>query len=314
MSESKIANPREYVNPVLLEDAGRGLASSARRLLDYERYLDGLEHQKMRDELLPPAVEQRVGGSIQDNLADAEAMSRQILELTSELDGVGAFEAMFSSLDERSEPVGASELIKETSDVLEDWLEQRGLPSSTWRWAIQHAEWEGLAARTEDGEIVVSQGDRTIGVFSATPSAEIDAVSFVARAYGLPPAIAPADDGHGPLRLSSSEMVEMAERALITFYRWRARRTTLDGVQVLPTGIWWVIVILVIAIIIVVAGASILVLCGIGSITDKGVCTVGALLLILGFIGLAIAGLGAPAGPPTDDPDYDYDTEPDPFG
>jgi hypothetical protein len=259
-------------------------------------------------------VEQHVGSSIQGNLADAETMGRQILELTSELDDVGAFEVLFSSIDERIEPGSVPKAIKEVSDDFDGWLEQRGLSPSTWRWAAQYANWEDVGARIEDGAIVVSRGDRTVGVISATPSAETDAASFVARAYGLPPAIARADDDRGPLRLSASEMVEMAVRELITFYRWRARRTALDGVQVLPTGIWWVVIILVIAIILVVAGASILILCGIGSITDTGVCAIGAALLILGFIGLAIAGLGYAGGPPTDDPDYDYETEPDPFG
>src|SRR5262245_38840029 len=118
MAESKTANPRTYVDPVLLEDSGRGLAASARRLLDYERYLDGLEHEKMRDELLPPAVELSVGESIQGNLADAAAMSGQILGLTGEMDEVGAFEALFSSLHRRSKPLNAPELVKQTSGVL----------------------------------------------------------------------------------------------------------------------------------------------------------------------------------------------------
>jgi hypothetical protein len=315
MAESKIANPQTYVNPVLLEDAGRGLAASAGRLLDYERYLDGLEHQMMRDEPLPPAVERSLGSSIQGNVADAETMSRQVLELTGELDAVGAFEALFSSLDERFEQAGAPELIKEASGSLENWLEQRGLPSTTWRWAAGHIRWDGVAARAEDGAIVVSRRDRTIGVISAAPSAEMDAASFVTRAYGLPPSIARTGDRHGPLRLSASESVEMAERALTTFYRWRAQRTALDGIQVCPTGIWWVVIVLVIAVILVVAGASILILCGIGSITNQGLCTIGVLLLVLGFIGLAIGGAGyVESDPPKDSPDYDYDTEPDPFG
>ena len=314
MSKSLTEERHTYVNPVALDDAGRGLIASARRLLDYERYLEGLEHQKMRDEVLPPAVEQRVGSSIQGNLADAETLCRQVLDLTSELDDVGAFEAMFSSLDERFEAGSLPKAVEEVSGVVGEWLQQRGLPSSTLRWAAQYAEWDDVGARAEAGSIVLFRGDRTIGVISATPDAEWDPASFVARAYGLPPSVAREDDDERPLRVSASELVDVAVRELITFYRWRAKRTALDGVQVLATGIWWVVVILVIAIILVVAGASILILCAIGSITDAGLCAIGALLLILGFIGLAIAGLGSGSGPPTDDPDYDYDTEPDPFG
>src|SRR5215212_3858159 len=167
MPESEIEERQKYVNPVLLEDSVRGLTASGGRLLDYERYLDGLERLKMRDEFLPRAVEQRVGSSIQENLADAETMGRHILELTTELDDVGAFEAMFDSLDERIEPGGVPEVIKEVSGVLEEWLEQRGLPSSVWQWAAEYADWDDVGARAEAGAIVVSQGDRTIGVISA---------------------------------------------------------------------------------------------------------------------------------------------------
>lgn len=314
MAETKIEERHMYVDPVALEDAGRGLVASAGRLLDYERYLDGLEHLKMRDEILPLEVERRVGTSIQGNLADAETMCRQIVELTSELSDVGAFETLFSSLDERIEPGGVPRAIKEVSGPLGEWLEQRGLPLSTVQWAAQYADWDDLGARTEAGSIVISREDRTIAVISATPSAEADPAAFVARAYGLPPSIAHAGDAPGPLRLSISELVDANVREFITFYRWRARRTAVDGVQVLPTGIWWIVVIIVIAVILIVAGASIAILCNIGSITAQGLCAIAPLLLILGFIGLAIAGLGSGSGPPADDPDYDYDTDPDPLG
>ncbi len=42
-------------------------------------------------------------------------------------------------------------VIKEVSGVLEEWLQQRGLPSSTLQWAAQYAEWEDLGARAEAG-------------------------------------------------------------------------------------------------------------------------------------------------------------------
>ena len=77
MPESEIEERQKYVNPVLLEDSVRGLMPSAGRLLDYERYLYGLERLKTRDESLPAAVEQHVGSSIQGNLADAETMGPQ---------------------------------------------------------------------------------------------------------------------------------------------------------------------------------------------------------------------------------------------
>jgi hypothetical protein len=323
MPESEIEERQKYVNPVLLEDSVRGVMASAGRLLDYERYLYGLERLKTRDESLPAAVEQHVSSSIQGNLADAETMGRQILELTTELDQVGAFEALFSSLDERIEPGSVPEVIKEVSPVLEEWLEQRGLPSSTWRRATQYADredvgaridWEDVGARAEAGAIVVFRGDRTIGVISATPSAEMDAASFVARAYGLPPAIPRADDGDRPLRLSASEMAEATVRALVTSYRWRARRTALDGVEVLPGG-WWIVVIIIIVVILVVAGASITILCSIGSITDKGICDVGIALLIAGFIlGLLILGPATSGPRDGDDPDYPGEDDPDPSG
>lgn len=203
MTESGIEERHSHVNPVALEDAAGGVTATARRLLDYERYLDALEHQKMRDGSLPPAVEQRVGRSIQGNLADAEMLCNQILELTSELDDVGAFETLFSSFDERIEPGGLPKAIEEVSGRLEGWLEQRGLPASTLRWAAEYAEWDDVGARAEAGSISLFRGDRQIAVITPTPDAEWDPASFVARAYGLPPSIRRPDDDDRPFRVSA---------------------------------------------------------------------------------------------------------------
>src|SRR5262245_33018054 len=189
MTETGTEERHTHVNPVALEDAAGGVTASARRLLDYERYLDGLEHQKMRDESLPPAVEQQVGSSIQGNLADAEQLCSQILDLTSELDAVGAFETLFSQFDDRIEAGSMGKTVEAASGRLEGWLEQRGLPLSTFRWAAQYAEWDDVGARAEAGSIVLFRGDREIAVITPTPDPEWDAESFVARAYGLPPSI-----------------------------------------------------------------------------------------------------------------------------
>src|SRR5205814_10301499 len=137
-------------------------------------------------------------GSIQGNLADAELLCTQILELTSELDDVGAFEFLFSSLDERFEAGSLPKAIEDVSGRLEGWLEQRGLPTSTFRWAAQYAEWDDVGARAEAGSITLFRGDRQIAVISPTADAEWDAASFVARAYGLPPSIRRADDDDRP--------------------------------------------------------------------------------------------------------------------
>jgi hypothetical protein len=316
MRENNFTERFRHVNPVLLEDAGASLITSVQRLLDYERFLDGLEHLKMRDGFLPLAVERQVGASIQGNLADAEMAGRQIHELATHLEDLGAFEALFASVDDGITPGGVPALLEKHSAVLERWLEQRGMTTSTWRWALQqYADWDGLGARVEAGAIVVTRGYRTIGVISPGRGANVDAASFVARAYGLSPSFPRIDDGEQPIRLSASELLEIGMRELIAFYRRRARRTALDGVQVLPTGVWWVVVIIVIAVLLIAAGASITILCDIGSITSRGVCDLGIVLLALGFL-LLLVGVGGArkTRPDPNDPDPGIPHIPDPPG
>ena len=314
MPESTIAERIKYMNPVLLEDVSRGLTASARRLLEYERYLDGLEHLRMRDKSLPASVEQQVARSIQGNLADAETAGCLVLELATELEDLGAFEAMFSLIDGGIAPGSAPVVLKEQLGGLEDWLEQRGMPSNTWRWALQYADWEVLGARVEAGAIVVTRGERTIGVISATRRYPPDAASFVSRALGLPPAIARAEDGGEPIYVSASEALKIAVRELVSFCRGRVQHTTLDGVQVLPTGVWWVVVVLIVAVVLIVLGGSLLILCGIGSITDKGLCAIAPSILLLGFLALVVAGVAA-APPAGEDPGtYHFPEDPDPPG
>jgi hypothetical protein len=312
MPESNLVERFRHVNTVQLDDANRSLTAAARRLLEYERYLDRLEHLKMRDQSLPDAVERRVGRSIRGNLADAQTVARLTLELAAELEELGAFEALFSSIDKVIEPGSVPALLSEQGPVLERWLEQSGMPLETWRWALQSVDWNELGARVEDGSIVVTQGKRTIAAITAEGGARTDAASFVARGFGLSKGNARVDNGDEPLRLSATEALDTVVQELISFYGARARRTAVDGVQVLPTGIWWVVVIIVIAAFLIVAGASIIILCDIGSITDRGVCDLGVALLLLGFL---LAGVGLVGGkttrPDPNDPDPGI---PDPLG
>ncbi len=110
-------------------------------------------------------------------------------------------------------------------------------------------------------QTVLSRGDRTIGVISATPNAEWDPASFVTRAYGLPPSIARADDDYRPLRLSASP--GDGRRGCARADHLLPLESATHGIGRLAGAgdrIWWIVLIIVIAVILVVAGASILIL------------------------------------------------------
>jgi hypothetical protein len=282
--------------------------------LDYEQYLDGIEHLKTRDQSLPPVVEQEVSRSIQQNLSDATTVARTLAELVAKLEEVDALEALLSSSTAKIEAGGMGRVLDEGSGVLEHWLKEHGLPSRTWRWAISHLRRNDLGGRVEAGSIVVSRGDRTIGVISASRRAEAEAALFVSRAYGLPPSFPRgAHDREQPFRLSASELVDMAMDVLVTFYRSRATRTALDGVQVLETGIPVLIVFLIIAVVLVAVGAVLTLLCSVGVITDKGTCAVAPYFILVGFLGIAaVFGAGKIYSSGSDNPDPTDD--PDPYG
>lgn len=304
MPETHLVERFAHVNTVLVDDVTRSLITTARRLLEYERYLDGLEHLKMRDASLPTALERHVARSIQGNLADAQTAGRLVLELAHELEDRGCFESLFSSIDQAIEPGSLPALLREWGPVLEDWLGQRGMPSETWRWALQYGEWDDVGARVERDSIVVTQGKRTLAVITGARDASADAASFVARAYGFPRGTTGMDTGDAPIRLSALEALETAVQKLLTFYGGRARRTALDGVQVLPTGIWWVIVVLIVAAILIAVGGTITIFCAIGTVRDKTVCDVGLALLIVGFMVLLAGANGAnTSSPDPNDPE-----------
>jgi hypothetical protein len=72
-------------------------------------------------------------------------------------------------------------------------------------------------------------------------------------------------------------------KALVDNYESRSRVARREGVHLHDTGFPWLALLIVLFVVLVVAGATITVLCAIGTITDGTVCTIGLVMLLIGL-------------------------------
>jgi hypothetical protein len=297
---SELRERVRFLDPRLLEDTPRELVQLASRILRYERYLDHLELLKAKQGTLPGGVELSVGQSIQRALADVRQAGSLMLELIEHLELAGVLDLAVPNLAGRlPAPMrSAGSLVAEHGSYLETWVVERGMPLELWRWAVPYLDLNDLTAASEERNLRVLRGDTCIGVVMPTDESRLDAASML----GLRSRRAPA-------RVGAATALRSAVHALLTFYEKRARLTVTNGVQVLPTGIAWiVIVIIVVALIAFVVGLVISVMCWNGMIKDKTTCEFGVALMVAGLL----AGfVGAYTGGQQDETDP---SNPDPIG
>src|SRR5207249_1847543 len=218
MPMSTSAEPVKYVNPLMVDDASRGLVDAARRLLEYERFHDRLEIMKTEKGSLPPAVEQRVGRSIQATVLEARALGQFLIDVLEECEDVGALEVLMSSSAEHVKERSAASLLKEGSPYLEDWLERRGMPRELWQWALQYTNWHGLTFHIEEGTIIINAGHRKVRVLTSSQADVLDPASFVTRAFGLPLRYHASVETETAASVGLLSIVRTAMRTVASFY------------------------------------------------------------------------------------------------
>lgn len=275
-----VANEKEriaYLNPPELEEIARGLVAGARRFIEFERFVETLELMKAKDRPLPPAVERRIGRSMQRVLGDVRTSAMLAGELADQLDDAGVVEPLFQALArdiERSGPVSVAEILERGKEMLERELERRGMPRELWQWALMQMRGLDISLRASDGTIEASQRDVILLSIPGEEAVEPMAILAGFRAKTR--------------RTNFTDIIRTRMREVVSLYEGRAQRTALQGIEVFPTGLApvaiFLLVVLIIAITVIAVGVVLSVLCGNGTITDRETCAIAPYLLLVGFL------------------------------
>jgi hypothetical protein len=292
-----------YVNPLVVEDSTRAVIDSARRLLEYERFLDRLEHLKAQQGSLPKRVEERLRQSVTQAYFDAREMARATLELFNEFQDTGVLEQLVPAMAGCLSQVGeirSDEALAEVLPFAEQFAADRGLPSELWQWVLQYVHLDSFTLSSSGDKILVSGADHITMLAGSIPTnlTTIDSNAFIdAQLYRqYSPSQKAMVDGVPNNSLYGSLINQI--KTLLQAYERRAQTTALHGLQVLPTGVIPVII-FVVFLILAVAALVITILCAAGVIKSDVGC-------FAAFLGTILFSQAACRTAPKD-PDYEVD-------
>jgi hypothetical protein len=306
MTANQLKQRLRYLNPVALEEISRGLTGTARRFLEYERFVETLELTKAQGTRLPPAVERRIGSSMQVVLGDIRTAAQLTDELADQLDEAEVIEPLFRVVArdiERTGPVSVASILERGKETLESEMERRGMPRELWGWALSHTPGLEISICASKGTIEARRGDVVLFSFPNELAVEPMAVLAGFRAKIR--------------RTNSTSILRAYMQKAVSLYEARASDTALHGIRVFPTGIPPVIIFLIVVVVIAIAtfvtGVVLTVLCATGVITDRETCAIAPLLILVGFLILVGAGLLGIANEKKEGGE-DRDPDPDPPG
>jgi hypothetical protein len=275
----------QFVNPLVLDDSVRTALDSARRLLEFERFLDRMEIYKGKQGSLPRNVEARVAQAFVRAQSDAANLARASLDAINELQDVGALEQMVpvvASCLEGMGEIGFDRLFSGEMLVIQKFAEERGLPAELWQWAVERVDFSGVMLSGNKDRVVGRLGEFRSVLVGRNPShlPTVESVAFVdgqfyRRAVADPNAVLKGVPQKSPY----AGMLILA-KSLLERYEERARKTALNGVQVLPTGFDPFTIIVIILVVIAVIAGILTVLCLLGVFDEhSATCTISAAVL-----------------------------------
>jgi hypothetical protein len=286
METDDLKERMRYLNPAALEELSRGLVETARRFLEYERFVESLEFIKAEGKSLPPEVERRVGRSMQAILGDIRTSARLASELADELDDAGVVEPLFqavASAIERDGPLTVGSVLENGKEVIEAEMERRGMPRELWRWALAYTPGLDVSLRASGGTIEARKGDAVL--FSIPGDGAVEPMSILAGFHA------------SSRRTNCTDIIRARVSEAVSLYEQRAAYTALEGVRVFPTGLGplaiFIVVVIAIGATLFVVGLVLLALCGAGVITSRSTCRIALYLALVGFLIVAAALGGA---------------------
>jgi hypothetical protein len=291
-----------FVNPLVMDDSVRVVLDSARRLLEFERFLDRVELIKGEQGTLPAVVEERVADAMERAQLDARAMASAAVDAISEYESVRAFDQIVPNLANclNGKEIEADRLMSEALPLIEEFAVDQGLPQDLWRWAIEKVDFGGVTISSEDERTLGSRGDRraVLNARNPTPLPLLDGRAFVdGRLYrrGGEDPNAVID---GVPHISPYGSLLKLVKTLLERYEQRSQTTRLHGVQVLPTGFDPITIGLIILIVVSVVSLVITILCFAGVFDPKsGLCVIAGLVLLAALlIWCIIGGTVSPGG------------------
>lgn len=279
-----------FVNPLVMDDSVRVVLDSARRLLEFERFLDRVELIKGEQGTLPAAVEERVADALERAQLDARAMASAAVDAIGEYQSVGAFDQIVPTLANclsRGGEIEGERLMAETLPLIEEFAVDRGLPQDLWQWAIEKVAFGGVTISSEDERIRGSSGDHQAALTARNPTRLplLDGRAFVdGRLYrhAVEDRNAVID---GVPHVSPYGGLLILVKSLLERYEQRTQTTRLHGVQVLPTGFDPFTIGLIILIVVSVVALVITILCFAGVFDPKsGLCVIAGLVLLAALL------------------------------
>jgi hypothetical protein len=280
-----------------VEDATEKAIAAATRLMRFEVWLDRLEQQKRAAGSLPPAAEQGAVEAFTRAEEDARALASALIEAVRPLSRAAFWDEALPYMSEAVGRVGEIDvgaLFAAARGPFAELLQARGMDSRLtdplFRSADEAARgFQGITLSSREAGVLLLQDGRRQASMQARnrqplPLLDGDTWVYAGALRTLQPDPSAVIDGIP--RTSPWAGALALAKALTETYEDRARQAAREGVHVHETGFPWIVILAILAIMLIVAGLTIMILCGIGTITDQNLCKVGIAMLFIGlFIG-----------------------------
>jgi|GEM_PF-5939533 len=295
----------QFANPLVLDDSVRIVLASARRLLEFERFLDRMELIKGKKGSLPQRVEERIAHAFVQAQADAADVARAAVDAISELQYAGALEQMVPEVAHCLDGLGdvrVDQLLQFELSHIQEFVEDRGMDHELLQWAVKYIDVNGLVLSGDGDRILARRGEQRSALIGRNPSflPTVEGIAFVDgqlfRHAAEDPKAMIDDISH----VSPYGGMLILAKSLLERYEQRSRMTALHGVQVLPTGFDPFTIAIIVLIVIAVISAVIIVLCLLGAIDiNSDACKVAAGAFFGSLFILCVMGGGTvtPGGP-----------------